>query len=94
MTLAELFGPEQPPVEVRALAFDDRVVEPGTVFFCVPGFSRDGHDFAPQPSPAGLPRWSSSGGSRAWPCPRCSWPTSARRWRRPPPHSTAIPPRG
>ncbi len=48
MTLADLFGPEQPPVEVRALAFDDRVVEPGTVFFCVPGFSRDGHDFAPQ----------------------------------------------
>lgn len=46
MTLRDLFGPEQPPVDVTALAFDDRVVAPGTVFFCVPGFTRDGHDFA------------------------------------------------
>ncbi len=33
-------------VEIRALAYDNRVVEPGTLFFCVPGFTRDGHDFA------------------------------------------------
>ncbi len=46
MTLRDLFGAEQPPVAVSALAFDDRVVAPGTVFFCVPGFTRDGHDFA------------------------------------------------
>jgi UDP-N-acetylmuramoyl-L-alanyl-D-glutamate--2,6-diaminopimelate ligase len=46
MTLRDLFGPEQPPVPVGALALDDRRVEPGTVFFCVPGFTRDGHDFA------------------------------------------------
>ena len=32
--------------EVRSLAFDDRQVEPGTLFFCVSGMSRDGHDFA------------------------------------------------
>ncbi len=36
-----------PPVEVTALAYDNRLVEPGTLFFCVPGFTRDGHDFAP-----------------------------------------------
>jgi UDP-N-acetylmuramoyl-L-alanyl-D-glutamate--2,6-diaminopimelate ligase len=49
MTLQDVLGPaaaEAPHVEVTALAYDNRVVEPGTVFFCVPGFSRDGHDFA------------------------------------------------
>ncbi|MBJ7520006.1 MAG: UDP-N-acetylmuramoyl-L-alanyl-D-glutamate--2,6-diaminopimelate ligase [Solirubrobacteraceae bacterium] len=34
-------------VDITALAYDDRVVAPGTLFFCVPGFTRDGHDFAP-----------------------------------------------
>jgi len=33
-------------VEVSGLAYDNRRVEPGTLFFCVPGFVRDGHDFA------------------------------------------------
>lgn len=33
-------------VEIVALAYDNRRVEPGTLFFCVPGFTRDGHDFA------------------------------------------------
>jgi UDP-N-acetylmuramoyl-L-alanyl-D-glutamate--2,6-diaminopimelate ligase len=33
-------------VEVRALAYDNRRVVPGTLFFCVPGESADGHDFA------------------------------------------------
>jgi UDP-N-acetylmuramoyl-L-alanyl-D-glutamate--2,6-diaminopimelate ligase len=33
--------------EIAALAYDDRRVAPGTLFFCVPGFTRDGHDFAP-----------------------------------------------
>ncbi len=46
MTLRDLFGSGQPPVAVTALAFDDREVVPGTVFFCVRGFTRDGHDFA------------------------------------------------
>ncbi len=32
--------------EVSALAYDNRRVEPGTLFFCVPGFTRDGHEFA------------------------------------------------
>ncbi|MGA2014127.1 MAG: UDP-N-acetylmuramoyl-L-alanyl-D-glutamate--2,6-diaminopimelate ligase, partial [Solirubrobacteraceae bacterium] len=34
-------------VEIGGLAYDNRLVEPGTLFFCVPGFTRDGHDFAP-----------------------------------------------
>ena len=34
-------------LEVTGLAYDDRLVTPGTLFFCVPGFTRDGHDFAP-----------------------------------------------
>ena len=34
-------------IEITDLAFDNRAVEPGTLFFCVPGFTRDGHDFAP-----------------------------------------------
>jgi UDP-N-acetylmuramoyl-L-alanyl-D-glutamate--2,6-diaminopimelate ligase len=46
MTLRELLG-EGPEVAVTGLAFDNRLVEPGTLFFCVPGFTRDGHDFAP-----------------------------------------------
>jgi UDP-N-acetylmuramoyl-L-alanyl-D-glutamate--2,6-diaminopimelate ligase len=49
MTLREVFAdvaPDAPPVEVTALAYDNRRVEPGSVFFCVRGFTRDGHDFA------------------------------------------------
>lgn len=34
-------------VKITALAYDDREAGPGTLFFCVPGFTRDGHDFAP-----------------------------------------------
>jgi UDP-N-acetylmuramoyl-L-alanyl-D-glutamate--2,6-diaminopimelate ligase len=49
MRLQELM-PCVPPgardVEVSGLAYDNRVVTPGTLFFCVPGFTRDGHDFA------------------------------------------------
>jgi UDP-N-acetylmuramoyl-L-alanyl-D-glutamate--2,6-diaminopimelate ligase len=32
---------------IRGLAYDNRLVSPGTLFFCVRGFTRDGHDFAP-----------------------------------------------
>src|ERR671935_1345324 len=48
MLLPEVIGRDAPPVEVTALAYDARTVTPGTLFFCVPGFTRDGHDFAPQ----------------------------------------------
>jgi UDP-N-acetylmuramoyl-L-alanyl-D-glutamate--2,6-diaminopimelate ligase len=34
-------------VEISGLAYDNRSVTPGTLFFCVPGFKVDGHDFAP-----------------------------------------------
>lgn len=33
-------------VEITALAYDSRKVVPGTLFFCVPGFTADGHRFA------------------------------------------------
>jgi UDP-N-acetylmuramoyl-L-alanyl-D-glutamate--2,6-diaminopimelate ligase len=46
MTVRELLG-EGPGVEIGGLAYDNREVRPGTLFFCVPGFTRDGHDFAP-----------------------------------------------
>src|SRR6186997_2886216 len=47
MTLRELLGAGPADVEVTGLAYDNRAVGPGTLFFCVPGFTRDGHDFAP-----------------------------------------------
>src|SRR3954447_20792156 len=46
MTLRELLG-AGPDVVVTGLTFDNRLAGPGTLFFCVPGFTRDGHDFAP-----------------------------------------------
>ena len=45
MTVRDLLG-EGPQLDVAALAYDNRAVAPGTLFFCVPGFTRDGHDFA------------------------------------------------
>ena len=33
-------------VEVISLAYDSRAIEPGSLFFCVPGDQSDGHDFA------------------------------------------------
>ncbi len=39
--------PRHPDPEIAALALDTRCVGPGTLFFCVPGFTRDGHEFAP-----------------------------------------------
>ena len=46
MTLRELMGNGAPEVEVSGLAYSSRSVAPGTLFFCVPGFKADGHDFA------------------------------------------------
>jgi UDP-N-acetylmuramoyl-L-alanyl-D-glutamate--2,6-diaminopimelate ligase len=46
MTLRDLLGEGPADVRVTGLAFDNRDVAPGTLFFCVPGFTRDGHDFA------------------------------------------------
>src|SRR3954452_18923855 len=47
MRLAELI-PGPAGVEITGLAYDNRAVTPGTLFFCVVGFTRDGHDFAPE----------------------------------------------
>jgi UDP-N-acetylmuramoyl-L-alanyl-D-glutamate--2,6-diaminopimelate ligase len=49
MTLGALFGSAAgaaAEVEVSSLALDSRFAGPGSVFFCVRGFTRDGHDFA------------------------------------------------
>ncbi len=35
-------------VEIEGLAYDSRSVEAGSLFFCVHGFTADGHDFAAQ----------------------------------------------
>jgi UDP-N-acetylmuramoyl-L-alanyl-D-glutamate--2,6-diaminopimelate ligase len=39
--------------QVSDLAYDNRKVRPGTLFFCVPGATADGHDFAPSAVDAG-----------------------------------------
>jgi UDP-N-acetylmuramoyl-L-alanyl-D-glutamate--2,6-diaminopimelate ligase len=39
--------PEAAGVEISGLAYDNRRVGPGTLFFCVRGFTSDGHDYAP-----------------------------------------------
>jgi UDP-N-acetylmuramoyl-L-alanyl-D-glutamate--2,6-diaminopimelate ligase len=46
VTLRDLFGDAAPDVEVSALAYDNRAVTPGALFFCVRGFKADGHEFA------------------------------------------------
>src|SRR5829696_2026146 len=46
MTLRDLMGNGAPEVEVSGLAYSSASVTPGTLFFCVPGFKVDGHDFA------------------------------------------------
>ena len=53
MRLDQVMGAHPPAasvngaVEIVGLAYDNREVGPGTLFFCVPGFTRDGHAFAP-----------------------------------------------
>jgi len=46
MTLRELIGAGAPDVAITGLAYSSRDVRPGFAFFCVPGFTSDGHDFA------------------------------------------------
>jgi UDP-N-acetylmuramoyl-L-alanyl-D-glutamate--2,6-diaminopimelate ligase len=49
MHLSDVMGAavvEGGDVEISALAYDNRQVAPGTLFFCVRGFTRDGHEFA------------------------------------------------
>ncbi len=46
MLLGDVLAVEAAPVEITGLAYDNRRAEAGTLFFCVRGFTRDGHDFA------------------------------------------------
>jgi UDP-N-acetylmuramoyl-L-alanyl-D-glutamate--2,6-diaminopimelate ligase len=46
MVLGEVLGGGTANVEITGLAYDSRRVTPGTLFFAVPGFQLDGHDFA------------------------------------------------
>src|SRR5436190_364464 len=48
MTLRELTDGGAPDVEITGLAYSSNDVEAGSLFFCVPGFRADGHDFAPR----------------------------------------------
>ena len=47
MTLREVMGGDAPDVEITGLHYRSSDVRPGGLFFCVPGFKADGHDFAP-----------------------------------------------
>ena len=42
-----------PATEITGLAYDNRKASDGTLFFCVPGATADGHDFAPAAVEAG-----------------------------------------
>src|SRR5713226_7550288 len=48
MVLGEVLRAGTADVEITSLAYDSRRVMPGTLFFAVPGFKFDGHDFAPE----------------------------------------------
>ena len=56
MTLRDLMGTGAPEVEVTGLAYASDTVRPGSLFFCVRGFTADGHDFAPDAVRAGRGR--------------------------------------
>ena len=47
MDLREVMG-QGPSVEISHLAHDTREVRGGSLFFCVAGFTHDGHDLAPE----------------------------------------------
>jgi UDP-N-acetylmuramoyl-L-alanyl-D-glutamate--2,6-diaminopimelate ligase len=50
MRLEQVIPGTRPPagdLQIAGLAYDNRRVTPGTLFFCVPGMTRDGHEFAP-----------------------------------------------
>jgi UDP-N-acetylmuramoyl-L-alanyl-D-glutamate--2,6-diaminopimelate ligase len=46
--LTDVVGDQAPPVEVSGLAYASNAVEAGDLFFCVRGFTSDGHEFAPE----------------------------------------------
>ncbi|MBA3300557.1 MAG: UDP-N-acetylmuramoyl-L-alanyl-D-glutamate--2,6-diaminopimelate ligase, partial [Thermoleophilaceae bacterium] len=46
MKLSEVMACAAPEVEITSLAYGSDRVEPGALFFCVRGFTADGHEFA------------------------------------------------
>jgi UDP-N-acetylmuramoyl-L-alanyl-D-glutamate--2,6-diaminopimelate ligase len=46
MNLRDLMGNGAPEVEISGLAYSSQSVTRGALFFCVPGFRADGHEFA------------------------------------------------
>ncbi len=63
---------------------------PRDLFFCVRGFTRDGHEFAADAVTEGRRRWSWTTSS-TWTSRRWWLRTSVARWRRPPRGSTGDP---
>src|SRR3954463_5834302 len=54
MLLRDVMGaPDAPDAEIGSLPYHSRKGGPGTLFFCVPGFTSDGHDHAPAAVEAG-----------------------------------------
>ena len=47
MRLSKIFK-NVPTVNTEGLTFDSRNVKPGDTYFCLPGFTHDGHDFIDQ----------------------------------------------
>lgn len=45
MRLSKMFK-DAPTVNVTGLSFDSRTIKPGNVYFCLPGLTADGHQFA------------------------------------------------
>lgn len=52
MDIKTLF-PEHEGIEITGIQVDNRQVEPGDLFVCIPGYTVDGHDFALQAQAAG-----------------------------------------
>ena len=75
--------------EVRDLAYDARAAGAGALFFCVPGFRADGHDFARDAVANGAVALVVQRPLDRSTCPSSSSPTRARRWPSPPTSSSA-----
>ncbi len=93
MTLRDLMGTGAPEVEISGLAYSSQSVTPGALFFCVPGFRSDGHDFAPDAVERGAAALVTRAPRSTSACPRWWWTTCGRRWARPRRASTATRPR-
>ena len=86
MQLREVLGDaarDAPPVEVTALAYDNRLVTPARCSSAFPGSRATVTTSRPTRSRGARPRWSSSA-RWASASPRSSSTTSAPRWRPPP----------